>query len=239
MRTGVYDTTLARHRQAPALGRRWRSCRSQRCFRRTGDFDATHFLYLAATSTYPDGRRTVGVVRVREVQGRLGEVATIVPEVPLSSPGNPAISVGRDGYLYLAVPGRASASAEDPHEAAILRYTDSGEAAGHARNGSPIWAQGLTEPSDLLWTEQDALVVWGRIRTRGRRGRGPGAADQRLADSGQAHHIPNRRPAVHAIDKTAAGLRLRHLVTTFREDAFRGRLLLSVGQLPRDVAVAG
>ena len=204
------------------------------------DFDATHFLYLAATSTYPDGRRTVGVVRVREALGQLGETATIVPELPVLSPGNPAISVGPDGYLYLAVPGRASASAEDPHEATILRYTDSGEAAGHARNGSPVWAQGLTEPSDLLWTEQDALVVWGKDSGR------EAVAVVDTSESPAAWPIPARHVTSGTEDPLFTRLTGRQPVSTLEILMMaysRGRLSKMTsspaGQVPTDVAVGG
>jgi hypothetical protein len=204
------------------------------------DFDATHFLYLAATSTYPDGRRTVGVVRVRETLGQLGEAAAIVPELPLPAPGNPAISAGPDGYLYLAVPGRALASAEDLHEATILRYTDSGEAAGHARTGSPVWAQGLTEPSDLLWTEQDALVVWGKDS-----GREAVAVVDTSRPSG-AWPIPARHITSGTEDPLFTRLTTRQPVSTLdilMMAYSRGRLSemtsSSVGQAPRELAVGG
>jgi hypothetical protein len=204
------------------------------------DFDATHFLYLAVTSTYPDGRRTVGVVRVREMLGQFGEVATIVPELPMPAPGYPAISAGPDEFLYLAVPGRAPTSADDPYEGTILRYTDSGEAAGHARNGSPVWAHGLTEPSDLLWAEHDALVVWGKDAGR------EAVAIVDTSQPSSAWPIPARHITSATVDPLFTRLTTQQPASTLdilMMAYSRGRpsemTSSSVGQAPRDMAVGG
>jgi hypothetical protein len=122
------------------------------------DFGASRFVYLAMTATAPDGRRTVSVVRMREVADRLGEPATIVADLPASPGGDPAISIGPDGRIYLAMPGSTSAGRAG-YPGYVLRFTHEGRAAGNDRNGSPILAESSARPTRLAWDAASRLLI--------------------------------------------------------------------------------
>jgi hypothetical protein len=121
------------------------------------DFAVNRFLYFAITRRAPDGQRTVSVVRVRELANRVGEPATIIADLPAAPVGNPAIAVGPERRIYLAMPG----AADDPTAYAghVLRFTPDGRADGNARNGSPILAQGLARPTRLAWDAASRLLI--------------------------------------------------------------------------------
>jgi hypothetical protein len=121
------------------------------------DFSTTRFLYSAVRSTTTDGRRTVSVVRVRELGDVIGEPATIVPDLPLAPEGLPALTVGHDRRIYLAMPGRS----EDPtgYGGRILRFTAEGRAGGTGPPGSPIAWQGPGRPSRIGWGGASRLVA--------------------------------------------------------------------------------
>jgi len=121
------------------------------------DFGASRLVYLATTATARDGRRTVSVVRMRELADRLGEPATIVADLPASPGGDPAMSVGPDGRIYLAMPGSAAGRAG--YSGYVLRFTEDGRAAGNDRNGSPIFAEGPVRPTRLAWDAAARLLM--------------------------------------------------------------------------------
>ena len=121
------------------------------------DFDVNRFLYFATTAAARDGRRTISVVRARELVDRVGEAATIVADLPAAPGGNPAISIGPDRRIYLAMPGAAEdRTAYGGH---ILRFTGEGRAAGNDRNGSPILARGFPQPTRLAWDGVSRLLI--------------------------------------------------------------------------------
>ena len=118
------------------------------------DFRETRFLYTAVVVSYPTGSRTVHVVRLREVNGSLGEAATIVPDLPASPLGFPAIFVGADRRLYVAMPGSESVQTrQGPYEGALLRFNRDGRPAGDARTGSPVLAQPTGRQASLVWDD--------------------------------------------------------------------------------------
>jgi glucose/arabinose dehydrogenase len=121
------------------------------------DFHVNRFLYFATTARAPDGRRTVSVVRVRELADRLGEFATLVAELPAATAGNPAIAIGPDQRIYLAMPGAPEDRAG--YGGQILRFTGDGKAAGNARLGSPIAARGRAQPARLAWDATSRLLI--------------------------------------------------------------------------------
>jgi len=122
------------------------------------DFQTTRFLYFATVASVPRGRRTVSVVRVRELADRVGEAATIVAELPVAPAGDPALSVGPDRHIYLAMPSGPPAD-RHPYDGQVLRFTRDGAAAGHARSGSPILARGSMQPASLAWDAGSRLLL--------------------------------------------------------------------------------
>ena len=121
------------------------------------DFGVNRFLYFATTATATDGRRTVSVVRVRELADRVGEPATVVADLPAAPGDNPAMSIGPDRRIYLAMPGPADAAAG--YAGYILRFTPEGKGAGNDRNASPILAEGRSRPTRLAWDSFSRLLI--------------------------------------------------------------------------------
>ena len=116
------------------------------------DFRENRFVYMTVLASFPTGSRTVNVVRLREVNGSLGEAATIIPDLPVSPEGYPSISVGPDRHIYVAMPAAAgAASRERLYDGYVLRYSRDGSAAGDARTGSPVLAQGSAPQASLVW----------------------------------------------------------------------------------------
>jgi hypothetical protein len=121
------------------------------------DFHVNRFLYFAITARAPDGRRSASVVRVRELADRLGEPATLIADLPAAPAGDPAISIGPDRRIYLAMPGAADDGSG--YGGYLLRFTPDGRAAGDARTGSPILARGRSQPTRLAWDAASRLLI--------------------------------------------------------------------------------
>lgn len=124
------------------------------------DFPATRFVYVATVNTKPRGRSTVDIVRMREVADHLGEATVIAAELPAASRGRPAISIGPDRRLYLALPGSEGTHRDGgPYDGLVLRLTADGKAAGHERMASPILAMGSARPAGLAWANASRLLI--------------------------------------------------------------------------------
>ena len=124
------------------------------------DFSTNRFLYFATVATEATRDRRVSIVRVRELADRLGEAATIVADLPAAPVGSPALSVGPDRRLYLAMPAAPGAApGQRPYDAQVLRFTRDGGAAGDARSGSPVLARGTARPASLLWDSGSRLLI--------------------------------------------------------------------------------
>ena len=122
-------------------------------------FDSTHFVYLAEVVDDADGTRTARVIRTREVASRLGEPSTIVADESLVREGDPALSVGNDGLIYLAMPGDPAAADPTLQQGRLLRFTPDGSAAGTAGAGSATLAEIAANPTSLAWDPQDRLWI--------------------------------------------------------------------------------
>ena len=121
------------------------------------EFATNRFLYFATVGGAP-GRREVSIIRSRELADRIGEAAAIVTGLPTTSIGEPVISAGSDHHVYLAMPLDPAAERQiyDGH---VLRFTRDGAAAGHARSGSPVLAQGSIRPMSFAWADRGGLLV--------------------------------------------------------------------------------
>ena len=123
------------------------------------DFLTNRFVYLATVASAGAGRVKVSVVRMRELAGRLGEPATIVTDLPASAQGRPAVSVGPDRRIYVAIPASDQPSTNGPYDGLVLRLTPDGAAAGYERLSSPILALGHRSPSSFGWMDGAHLLV--------------------------------------------------------------------------------
>lgn len=153
------------------------------------DFRSTRFLFLAVMTTYPDGRRAVRIVRVREVGEVLGEGATILPDLPLSLAGVPVLTLARDRFVYLAMP-----------EGHVVRFSREGAGAEGATTAFPIFARGPSPGTFLAWNPADQSLTGGN------------ASDQSTIEILTVHEAPRTRPGVIAsltfpFDFRATGLR--------------------------------
>jgi len=122
-------------------------------------FDSTHFVYVAEVVDDADGTRTTRVIRTREVASRLGEPSTIVADESLVRQGDPALSVGSDGFIYLAMPGDPAAADQTLRQGRLLRFTPDGSAAGTAGPGSATLAEIAVNPTSLAWDPQERLWI--------------------------------------------------------------------------------
>lgn len=101
--------------------------------------------------------RTFGIIRVRELDGRFGEPATIVPEMTLPAAGTPRVAQDEAGRIYAALAGST------PNEA--LRGNGEGRLLRFSAEGL-TWSAGLGAPAIAqVYTTPHALVV---DRQRGR-----------------------------------------------------------------------
>jgi hypothetical protein len=100
----------------------------------------------------------VSIVRARELADRIGEAAAIVAGLPTTSLGEPVISAGSDQHVYLAMP-LDPAGGKHVYDGHVLRFTRDGAAAGHARSGSPVLAQGSIRPVSFAWADGAGLLV--------------------------------------------------------------------------------
>ena len=107
-------------------------------------------MYVAEVVDDADGTRTTRVIRTREVASRLGEPSTIVADESLVREGDPALSVGSDGLIYLAMPGDPAAADPTLQQGRLLRFTPDGSAAGTAGAGSATLAE-IAAESDSPW----------------------------------------------------------------------------------------
>lgn len=121
------------------------------------EFRTNRFLYFATVGGTP-GKREVSIIRARELADRIGEAAAIVTGLPTASIGEPVISLGSDRHVYLAMPLDPAVERQfyDGH---VLRFTRDGAAAGHARSGSPILAQGSIRPMSFAWAGGAGLLM--------------------------------------------------------------------------------
>lgn len=131
------------------------------------DFLSNRFVYLAASARADGGRSAVSIVRMREVAGRLGEPATIATELPAAGEDTPAIAIGPDARIYLALPSGNQRPAGGPYDGLVLRLTREGAAAGDERTNSPIIASGSARPSSFGWLGDGRLLLASRREPHG------------------------------------------------------------------------
>jgi hypothetical protein len=123
------------------------------------EFVSNRFVYLATVAPSADGRNAVTIVRMRELAGSLGDAATIAVDLPAAQ-GRPAMSIGPDRRIYLALPSAGGQrSRGGPYDGLVLRLTRDGSAAGYERMNSPVLAVGSDRPSSFAWLDDEHLVL--------------------------------------------------------------------------------
>ncbi len=117
-------------------------------------FERTHFLYAIYTISGPEGTRRFRLVRYREVEGRLGERAVLLDDIPAAARPAASLTIGPDGRLYVALDapvsnGRTPAAAS--YSGKVLRLNADGTTPQDQPGGIPVFASDLQSPRGLDW----------------------------------------------------------------------------------------
>lgn len=126
-------------------------------------FDTTRVVFVSEIETREDGRRSLNVVRYRELQNTLGERAVVIAAIPLPSSGAAPFAIGPDGRIYVAIPsGAAGEASVSPYGASVLRFEADGSVPKDSRGASPIFGSGYTQPTAIaLESTQQRLWLTG------------------------------------------------------------------------------
>jgi hypothetical protein len=112
------------------------------------DFSRTRHVFMAVVRTDADGTARTDIVRARELGGRLGEILTVVPQLPTAPGTEPALALGPDGRLYVAMAeAQTSGSRANVYDGRVLRFESDGRSA--ARPGWPVFATGNSSPAAI------------------------------------------------------------------------------------------
>jgi glucose/arabinose dehydrogenase len=100
------------------------------------------------------------LVRLRHVDGRLGERIVLLDEIASGrEEPSAALTIGADGKLYIATGADPASEADREVLAAkTLRLNDDGTAATNPIAGSPIFGIGAPQPLALAWGVDDARL---------------------------------------------------------------------------------
>jgi hypothetical protein len=131
------------------------------------DFADNRFVYLAYTTRQRDGGAASRVIRAREVNNTLGEIAVIHQWIDVEPPSSISVRFGPDGKLYLGI--AACRECGSTSKGTVLRLNDDGSAPRDSAAGSPVYMSevapvGLSWHGDQLWigdrrAEATAVVV--------------------------------------------------------------------------------
>jgi hypothetical protein len=108
------------------------------------DFETSRMVFVAWTENARNGMEIFNLTRYREVNGLLGEGATIVAGLQVPTGATPVIAIDLDGLVYVALPAAADGGS-------ILRFDADGRVPAGNPNGSPIVAHGYANPSSLVF----------------------------------------------------------------------------------------
>lgn len=115
-------------------------------------FATSGLLYVGESETSADGRRQFRVVRYRVAQNQAAERA-VIASVALPFSGRPMFSVSSAGHVYVAVPGKTSASPLD--QGVILRFGADGTIPTDQSGGSAVIATVAAYPTAMAFDEQE------------------------------------------------------------------------------------
>lgn len=112
----------------------------------------TGAVYMLTVLRSAERAVAASVSRLREVQNRFGEAATLVPSIELASgddaapPSTPLLAYGGD-FIYTAVTG----GSDRRTSAGVLRFTRDGGTPWQAGQTSPAFARGVTRPTAIAF----------------------------------------------------------------------------------------
>jgi hypothetical protein len=121
-------------------------------------YDTTGRVFVSLLRATDRASGDIEVLRLRHVEGRLGEPATIVTGLSVPLGATVPFAVGDDGLVYLALPALTDRT---PYSAAVLAFDQDGRVPADQR--SPVVARGFDEPADMAWDAQSrSLWLVGR-----------------------------------------------------------------------------
>ncbi len=109
------------------------------------DFELSRSVFVAWSEPAREGRQ-LNITRYREVQGTLGQGATVVTGLPIAADGVAPMAFDNEGLLYVAL-GRA-----------VLRFAQDGSVP-RGLQSSPVLAAGYESPSAIAW-DRLGRQVW-------------------------------------------------------------------------------
>jgi glucose/arabinose dehydrogenase len=134
-------------------------------------FDRTHFVYAAYTIAGPDATLYFRVARYREVDGRLGERAVLLDDVPAAPRPAAALGAGPDGRLYVAFDAAAGINGRTPllasYSGKVLRLNTDGTTPQDQPSGTPVFARDFVSPRALDWHPSTGALVVADVKRRG------------------------------------------------------------------------
>jgi hypothetical protein len=121
-------------------------------------FPSTHHVFIGVISRLDMETNEFSVVRYRELQGNLGEGATVVTALQFSGAHPPRFTVDDEQRIYVTMPA-ASWRRPDPYASNILRFNADGTVPRDNYAASPVFARGFDEPANLGWYGRELLAT--------------------------------------------------------------------------------
>jgi len=122
-------------------------------------FATSRAVYVSSTEQERDGRRSLSIVRYREVGGVLAQGAGIVTGLSVPATGAVPFTLDSHGRLYVAIPGGdLGGQVNSPYASSVLRFEADGSASPDNGNASPVFARGYAQPTALAWSAKDRLL---------------------------------------------------------------------------------
>jgi hypothetical protein len=123
-------------------------------------FEKSRSVFVAWTES-ARGVPVVNITRYRELGNVLGEGATIVTGLPVTSDSPTPLAVDDEGLIYVAVPAdrTASGSRFPGNAGSVMRFDRDGRVPSSNQNASPIVAEGYSTPLTLA-IDRSTRTVW-------------------------------------------------------------------------------
>jgi hypothetical protein len=124
-------------------------------------FEQTRAFFVAWTEESRRGGSVLNITRYREINHSLGEGARIVTGLPIPADAPAPLAVGRDGLLYVAIPGDPNAR-HGPGSAlsgSLFRFDRDGLTPATNPRPQPLIASGFTHPSTLMF-DLESRRLW-------------------------------------------------------------------------------
>ena len=121
-------------------------------------FPSTHHVFVGVINRLDTETNEFSVVRYREVQGSLGEGATVVSALQFAGAHPPRFTVDDEQRIYVTMPA-ASSRRPNPYASSILRFNADGTVPRENHAASPVFARGFDEPTNLGWNGRELLAT--------------------------------------------------------------------------------